>query len=40
MTDQKANFKTEKELQEAILQEKAKGTPDIVISQSIAVNLE
>jgi len=37
MTDKKANFKTEKELQEAILQEKAKGTPDIEIGQKYGV---
>lgn len=26
---QKVNFKTEEELQEAVLQEKARGTPDL-----------
>ena len=31
MTNQKVNFKTERELQEAILQEKVKGTPDLEI---------
>jgi len=35
--DNKLNFKTEKEFQEAILQEKAKGTPDIEIGQKYGV---
>ncbi len=33
MSNQKISFKTEKKLQEAILQEKARGTPDIEIGQ-------
>jgi len=37
MCGQKINFKTEKELQEAILQEKSKGTPDIEIGQKYGV---
>ena len=31
MAKQKTNFKTQKELQEAILQEKARGIPDLKI---------
>jgi hypothetical protein len=34
---QKVNFKTEKELQEAILQEKARRTPDLEIGQKYGV---
>jgi len=37
MSNQKISFKTEKELREAILQEKAKGTPDIEIGQRYGV---
>lgn len=37
MTNQKVSFKTEKELQEAILQEKKKGTPDIELGQRYGV---
>lgn len=37
MTNQNANFKTEKELQDAILKEKAKGTPDLEIGQKYGV---
>lgn len=37
MCGQKINFKTEKELQEAIIQEKSKGTPDIEIGQKYGV---
>jgi len=37
MADQKMSFKTEKELQEAILQEKIKGTSDLEIGQKYGV---
>jgi len=37
MANQKINFKTEGELQEAILQEKIKGTPDLEIGQKYGV---
>jgi len=37
MSNQKVNFKTERELQEAILREKARGTPDIEIGQKYGV---
>jgi len=37
MNNQKVNFKTERELQKAILQEKTKGTPDIEIGQRYGV---
>ncbi|MBM3702423.1 MAG: hypothetical protein FJW63_05465 [Actinobacteria bacterium] len=37
MSNQKVSFKTEKELQEAILQEKARGTPDLEIGQKYGV---
>lgn len=37
MVNQKISFKTEKELQEAILQEKARGTPDLEIGQKYGV---
>lgn len=37
MDNQKINFKTEKELQKAILQEKAKGTPDLEIGKKYGV---
>ena len=37
MCGQKINFKTEKELQEAILEEKSKGIPDIKIGQKYGV---
>ncbi len=37
MVNQKNNFMSDKELQEAILQEKAKGTPDIEIGQKYGV---
>ena len=37
MANQKINFKTEEELQEAILQEKIKGTPDLEIGQKYGV---
>ena len=37
MSNQKINFKTEKELREAILQEKIKGTPDLEIGQKYGV---
>ena len=37
MSNQKVSFKTEKELQRAILQEKTRGTPDIEIGQKYGV---
>ena len=37
MSNQKVNFKTEKELQKAILQEKTRGIPDIEIGQKYGV---
>jgi hypothetical protein len=37
MSNQKVSFKTERELQEAILQEKARGTPDLEIGQKYGV---
>jgi len=37
MSNPKINFKTERELQEAILQEKTRGTPDIEIGQKYGV---
>lgn len=37
MSNQKANFNGEKELQEAILQEKARGVPDEEIGQKYGV---
>jgi hypothetical protein len=37
MANQKVSFKTEKELQEAILQEKARGTPDLEIGKKYGV---
>jgi len=37
MHDQKVSFKTEKELQEAILKEKARGTPDLEIGRKYGV---
>jgi len=37
MANQKVSFKTEKELQEAILQEKARGTLDLEIGQKYGV---
>jgi len=37
MGNQKVSFKTEKELQEAILQEKSRGTPDLKIGQKYGV---
>jgi len=37
MGKQKISFKTERELQEAILQEKARGTPDLEIGQKYGV---
>jgi len=37
MSNQKASFKTERELQEAILREKARGTPDLEIGQKYGV---
>ena len=37
MANQKVSFKTEKELQEAILQEKARGIPDLEIGQKYGV---
>ncbi len=37
MTNHEASFKTEQELQEAVLQEKAKGTPDLEIGQRYGV---
>ena len=37
MSNQKVSFKTEKELQKAILEEKASGTPDIEIGQKYGV---
>jgi hypothetical protein len=37
MAYQKLSFKSEKELEEAILQEKAKGTPDLEIGQKYGV---
>lgn len=40
MNNQKVNFKTKKELQEAILQEKVKGTPDLEIGQKYGVTFK
>ena len=40
MSNQKLNFKTEKELQKAILQEKTRGTPDIEIGQRYGVTFK
>jgi len=40
MANQKVNLKTEKELQEAILQEKAKGTSDLEIGQKYGVTFK
>jgi hypothetical protein len=40
MAYQKVNFKTEKELQEAILEEKTKGTPDLEIGQKYCVTFQ
>ncbi len=37
MSNQKVSFKTERELQEAILKEKARGTPDLEIGQKYGV---
>jgi hypothetical protein len=37
MSNQKVSFETEKEFQEAILQEKARGTPDLEIGQKYGV---
>lgn len=37
MSNLKINFKTKKELQEAILQEKTRGTPDLEIGQKYGV---
>ncbi len=37
MSNQKVSFKTEGEIQEAILQEKARGTPDLEIGQKYGV---
>lgn len=37
MPNKKLNFKTEKELEEIILQEKARGTPDLEIGQKYGV---
>lgn len=37
MVNQKLGFKTEEELQEAILQEKVKGTPDVEIGQKYGI---
>ena len=37
MSNQKVSFKTEREFQEAILQEKARGTPDLEIGQKYGV---
>ena len=37
MSNQKVSFKTEEELKEAILQEKARGTPDLEIGQKYGV---
>jgi hypothetical protein len=37
MSNQKVSFKTEKELQEAILREKIRGTPDLEIGQKYGV---
>ena len=38
MNNQKINLKTKKELQEIILREKEKGTPDIKIGQKYGVS--
>ncbi|MFN3135595.1 MAG: site-specific DNA-methyltransferase, partial [Candidatus Kryptonium sp.] len=40
MGNQKVNFKTEKELQKAILEEKAKGTPDLEIGKKYGVTFK
>jgi len=37
MSKQKISFKTEKELQEAILREKERGTPDLEIGHKYGV---
>lgn len=37
MANQKVSFKSEKELQESILKEKAKGTPDLEIGRKYGV---
>lgn len=37
MSNRKVSFKTERELQEAILQEKARGTPDLEIGKKYGV---
>ncbi|MBE0478779.1 hypothetical protein IBX65_06645 [Candidatus Aerophobetes bacterium] len=37
MNNRKINFKNERELQEAILKEKVKGTPDLEIGQKYGV---
>jgi hypothetical protein len=37
MVNQKLGFKTEEELQEAILQEKARGTPDVEIGRKYGI---
>ncbi|MEM3063483.1 MAG: hypothetical protein QW303_08075 [Nitrososphaerota archaeon] len=37
MADKGVRLKTEKELEEAILQEKAKGTPDVEIGEKYGV---
>jgi len=40
MGNQKMSFKTERELQEAILEEKARGTPDLEIGQKYGVTFK
>lgn len=40
MDNQKMSFKTERELQEAILEEKARGTPDLEIGQKYGVTFK
>jgi len=40
MVNQRINFKTEKELQEAVLREKIKGTPDLEIGQKYGVTFK
>lgn len=37
MVNQKLGFKTEEELQEAILQEKVRGTPDVEIGRKYGI---
>ncbi|MCM8782530.1 MAG: hypothetical protein NC828_05735 [Candidatus Omnitrophica bacterium] len=40
MANQKLNFKTEKDLKEAILQEKSKGIPDFEMARNTELHLD